>query len=79
VTAGSPVHIVPFRREWAPKFVELNLAWIEELFRVEDADRAVLVDCERAIVDTGGQIFFATRGDEVIGTAAILRHAPATY
>ena len=66
VWAGCPgalasVRIVPFRREWAPKFVELNLAWIEHFFRVEEADRAVLVDCESAIVNKGGQIFF---GDE---------------
>jgi GNAT superfamily N-acetyltransferase len=73
------MHIVPFRRELAPKFVELNLAWIERFFRVEDADRAVLDDCEQAIVNAGGQIFFAVSEEAVIGTAAIIRHSAATY
>jgi GNAT superfamily N-acetyltransferase len=73
------MRIVPFRKELAPKFAELNLAWIERFFHVEDADRAVLLDCERAIVNAGGQIFFAIKDDVVIGTSAIIRHSAATF
>ena len=75
----TALRIVPFQRQLAPKFVELNLAWIERFFRVEDADRAVLADCEQAIVSTGGQIFFAIRDEHVIGTSAIIRHTATTY
>ena len=79
MAAAPPIQIVPFRREWAPIFVALNLAWIEHYFRVEEADRAVLVDCEAAIVDKGGQIFFAVSDGKVIGTAAIIRHTSTSY
>jgi GNAT superfamily N-acetyltransferase len=72
------VRIVPFRSELAPAFAALNLAWIEQYFRVEERDRVALTDCESAIVTPGGQIFFALRGDVVIGTCAVIRLDPAT-
>ena len=71
--------IVPFRRELAPAFQRLNLDWIERLFVVEEADRKVLGDPERAILAPGGQIFFALDGDEAIGTVAIIRYSAARY
>ena len=46
----SGIAVVPFRRELAPAFRQLNLDWIERLFRVEAADLKVLDDPERAIV-----------------------------
>ena len=72
------VRIVPFRPELAPAFAALNLAWIEEYFRVEERDRVALTDCESVIVTPGGQIFFALREDVVIGTCAVIRLDPAT-
>jgi hypothetical protein len=45
----TDILIVPFRRKLAPAFQRLNLAWIERLFEVEEADRKVLGDPERAI------------------------------
>ena len=37
----APLPIVPFRPDLAPAFGELNRAWIEDLFRMEEADRKV--------------------------------------
>jgi len=73
------IRIVPFQRELAPKFAELNLAWIEQLFVVEAPDRAMLEDAENTIVKRGGEIFFALQGDEVIGTSAIVPHTATTF
>ena len=53
----ADILIVPFRRELASAFQKLNLAWIERLFAVEEADRKLLGDPERAIIAPGGQIF----------------------
>ena len=75
----AEILIVPFRRELAPAFQALNLAWIERLFAVEDADRKVLDDPERAIIVPGGQIFFAMDADLPVGTAAMLRHGAGRY
>lgn len=75
----APLPIVPFRPELAPAFGELNRAWIERLFRMEEADRKVLDHPEEAIIATGGQIFFALDGEEAVGTAAAIRVTPTTY
>jgi len=72
------VRIVPFRPGLAPAFAALNLAWIEQYFRVEERDRIALTDCEAAIVTPGGQIFFAMRAEMVIGTCAVIRLDEAT-
>jgi GNAT superfamily N-acetyltransferase len=66
------MRIVPFRPELAPAFEALNLAWIEELFAVEETDRKVLGHPQESIIGPGGQIFFALNGDEPIGTAAAI-------
>jgi GNAT superfamily N-acetyltransferase len=75
----TEIRIVSYRRDLAPAFQQLNLAWIERLFAVEDADRKVLGDPERAIIAPGGQILFALDGDEPIGTVAMIRHSAARY
>jgi GNAT superfamily N-acetyltransferase len=75
----TPVSIVPFRPELAPAFGELNRAWIERLFRMEEADRKVLDHPEQAIIANGGQIFFALDGEEAVGTAAAIRVTPTNY
>ncbi len=65
--------VVPFRREFAADFRQLNLDWIERLFKVEAPDLEVLNDPETAIIATGGMIFFALEGVAVVGTVAMLR------
>ena len=72
----SAICVVPYRPEFAADFRRLNLAWIERLFKVEEADLKVLDDPERAIVAPGGMIFFALAGDVVVGTVAMIRVAP---
>ncbi|MDX2121299.1 MAG: GNAT family N-acetyltransferase [Gemmatimonadota bacterium] len=73
------ITIVPFRPELGPAFAELNRAWIERLFALEPADWKVLRDPKSAIVDPGGQIFFALDGAEVIGTVAAVRESPTSF
>jgi GNAT superfamily N-acetyltransferase len=75
----APLPIVPFRPELAPAFGELNRAWIERLFRMEEADRKVLDHPEEAIIRPGGQIFYAMDGTEAAGTVAAIKVSPTTY
>jgi ribosomal protein S18 acetylase RimI-like enzyme len=75
----TPIAIVPFRPDLAPAFSELNRAWIERLFRMEEVDRKVLDHPEKAIIAPGGQIFYAMDGDEPVGTVAAIRVSPLTY
>lgn len=73
------ITIVPFRPELAPAFTALNRAWIERLFALEPADWKVLQDPRAAILDPGGQIFFAVDGAEVVGTVAAVRESPTSF
>jgi GNAT superfamily N-acetyltransferase len=75
----TDIRIVAYQRELAPAFQRLNLAWIERLFEVEDADRKVLGDPERAIIAPGGEILFALDAGEPIGTVAMIRFSAARY
>jgi putative acetyltransferase len=69
----SGITIVPFRRELAPDFRRLNLAWIERYFSVEEPDRKVLDEPERAIIAKGGMIFFALdEAGRAVGTVAMI-------
>lgn len=72
----TPFSIIPFRPELAPAFTELNRAWIETLFTLEDADWKVLRNPEAAIIKPGGQIFFAMDGAQAVGTAAAIWAGP---
>jgi GNAT superfamily N-acetyltransferase len=51
----------------------LNLAWLERYFYVEPEDIRLLGDCERAIIDEDGFIFFAEYDDRIVGCFALLR------
>src|SRR4051794_2279716 len=69
--------VVPYRDELRDAFEQLNRDWIESYFVLEDADREVFADPVAAVLATGGQIFFVTEGDAVLGTCAVLRHSQA--
>ncbi len=73
---ATQLPIIPFRPELASAFAELNRAWIETLFTLEEADRKVLQDPEAAIIKPGGQIFFAMDGAQAVGTAAAIWAGP---
>lgn len=69
--AVRAVEVVDLSPELAPRFRDLNLAWLEPLFGVEDADRALLDD-PQGIVDRGGAVLFAVLGGECVGTCALI-------
>lgn len=73
------MRIVPFAPHLAPAFTALNRAWIERLFTLEAADLKVLNDPQAAILDRGGQIFFALDGETPVGTAAAIRVSRGRY
>lgn len=76
---SSQLPIIPFRPELASAFTELNRAWIERLFVLEEADWKVLRNPQESIMRPGGQIFFAMDGAHAVGTAAAIRVAPDLF
>ncbi len=73
------VSIISFEKDLAAKFKELNQAWINKYFTLEDADRKVLNNPKRYIIDQGGQILFGIIEDQVAGTCALIKVDDETY
>ncbi len=71
-------HIVDFEDRHISGFRQVNLAWIEELFWVEEEDARQL-DNPRGIVDAGGEILVALVGEEVVGSCALVRHRETEF
>tara|TARA_R110002051_G_scaffold13808_4_gene45604 strand:+ start:36193 stop:36651 length:459 start_codon:yes stop_codon:yes gene_type:complete len=65
--------IVPYEPKYAQKFKELNIAWINEYFIVEDKDIELLENCESSIIDKGGYIFIGLWDNEPVGCFALIK------
>lgn len=50
--------VVPYNHEYKNEFIEMNRAWISEMFMMEPEDERELGNIE-PYVEKGGQIFFA--------------------
>lgn len=63
--------VVPYNPKYKDKFIELNKAWISDMFTLEPLDEIELSNIEKYI-DAGGQIFFAVDdADEVMACCMI--------
>ncbi|HEY3937903.1 MAG TPA: GNAT family N-acetyltransferase [Bryobacteraceae bacterium] len=68
----NPLLFRPFQPGDETAFRELNESWISTYFVIEEKDREVLDDPVGHILDSGGRIFMATKGDGAIGCCALL-------
>jgi ribosomal protein S18 acetylase RimI-like enzyme len=78
---GAPPEpeVVPYQQSFREHFERLNLQWIQQHFRVEEADRVAFADPHAAYVASGGEVFFALHGGEVLGTCAVRKESEETY
>ena len=60
-------------------FRTLNEQWIAKYFVLEEKDRLTLNDPEKYILNLGGQIYFATFDDEIVGCCALIATGPDSY
>ena len=75
----SDVTIREFQAGDAEAFFELNREWIQRYFWLEPADLEVLWHPKEAILDVGGRIFMAVRGETRVGCCALIPIAPGEY
>jgi putative acetyltransferase len=70
-------------REFRPgdesAFRSLNEEWITRHFVLEPKDEASLANPQETILDRGGRIFLAVRGDQPIGCCALLSMTPGEF
>lgn len=71
--------IVPYESHFAENFKELNLAWINAYFVVEEKDIELLENCESSIIDKGGFIFIGLWDKVPVSCYALLRKSPSAY
>jgi DNA-binding MarR family transcriptional regulator/GNAT superfamily N-acetyltransferase len=73
------IKIIHYNDKYKHHFRDLNYDWIRKYFKIEDIDREMLENPQTEIIDKGGSIFFALKDDEVVGTAALIRHPDGSY
>ena len=77
LAAAGEVDVIGWRADLAPAFRALNVAWLEPMFGLDEADRAMLDDPASEVIGKGGQVLFALANGEAVGTCAVLPHGDA--
>ncbi|MCK0133489.1 GNAT family N-acetyltransferase [Arenibacter sp. S6351L] len=73
------LNIILFESQYAKRFKELNVAWLEKYFYVEPKDTFLLENCESSIIDKGGYIYFAKYKDKIVGCFALIELGTDEY
>lgn len=71
--------ILDYQPTFAPFFKSINVAWIEQYFKVEEHDLKQLENPEESILTPGGAILFAQYGKEIVGTCALIKTGEHEY
>lgn len=77
--AKSKVQLVKFKKSLAKGFAEVNKAWINENFRIENIDLKYLDNPQKEIIDKGGQIFLMMLDKDVIGSIAMIKFKNSSF
>jgi glutamate/tyrosine decarboxylase-like PLP-dependent enzyme/GNAT superfamily N-acetyltransferase len=74
ITTGLLIKVVEFdvnNPSHYQAFKEINYAWINKYFKVEQGDLDSLENPVKYFIATGGAVLLACRGDEILGTTAL--------
>ncbi|MBC8046876.1 MAG: GNAT family N-acetyltransferase [Fimbriimonadaceae bacterium] len=75
----SEIIIHEYKPEFAKYFYQLNKAWIEKYFVMEELDHKSLEGPEEYIIDKGGYILFAEYDDMIVGCCALIKMSEKVY
>lgn len=73
------VKIIDFRPELAHHFRDINVNWISQYFKVEQADLEVLENPQTELINKGGWVLFAEIDGQVVGTCALKKFTPERF
>ena len=71
--SSEEIQIVPFEMKYALDFRNLNVAWISKYFEMERMDFLALDNPKEYILDKGGYIAVALKGNAVVGVCALIK------
>jgi putative acetyltransferase len=66
------IDIISYEDKFQPAFKAMNLEWLDRYNLTEQPDLDILNDPRQTILNTGGAIFLARVGEEIIGSAALI-------
>ena len=65
--------IIAFENKYQPDFYRLNIVWLDKYNLTESHDLEILNHPEASIINKGGFIWLAKSGDEIVGSAALIK------
>lgn len=72
---ANDIVIIPYNPAYKQAFHDLNIVWLRQYFTVEPGHRQMLENPEAELVEGGGEVFFAVRGNDatsvVLGTVGV--------
>ncbi len=75
----NEVQIIDYQSIHRDSFKNLNVAWIEKYFKIEPSDLAQLENPEGYIIEKGGWVLLAQIGEEIVGTAALIKSSDTFF
>ena len=75
----NEIRIVEYQPAYAAAFRDINVAWIETYFEMEQADYEALDNPDSYVLDKGGFIYVALLKDKPVGVVAMLKMPEDTY
>ena len=78
-TTLNEVTILSYQPKYAEDYKQLNLAWIEKYFKVEEHDIEQLDNPDAYIISKGGYILFAKYDGAIVGTCALIKTDDSEY
>ncbi len=71
--AQKSVEIIEYEEKYFQEFFDINAQWIGENFVLEEVDKYVLQNPDKAILEEGGAILLAKYDGEIVGTGALMK------
>lgn len=73
------IEIINYEDRYQPDFKRLNLQWLDKYELTEEYDLQILDDPRGVVLNSGGCIFLAMDGPNVIGTAGLWKESDHSY
>jgi len=73
------ISIIDYEDQYEHSFRELNLEWLKKYQLLETHDLIMLEQPRKIIIDRGGYIFLAKEGNEIVGSAALIKEHEGEY
>ncbi|MGY4539508.1 GNAT superfamily N-acetyltransferase/DNA-binding MarR family transcriptional regulator [Mucilaginibacter sp. UYNi724] len=79
IRESKDVEIISYDPKYQPAFRQLNIDWITQYFKMEEADHKSLDHPNEYILDKGGQILIALYQGQPVGTCALIKIDSNTF